>query len=238
MKSRIVIGDVHGCYLTLMALIAKLPKGIPITISGDLIDRGPRSREVVQWCIDNNIDVTMGNHEQMMAIESPYWLMNGGYECLESYGCMNVPSGSKNHIVFQDDESIQVYAAHQKWMSELPLYLEYKDVVNAEGRYLVVSHSAVSPVWKFKERGDEKNPYFAKAVLWGRPSTINDVKTIYNVFGHTIQEDGPRIRVPFANIDTGAFWFTNRKCAKLTALQYPEMTVYQQDNVDYEIKYE
>ena len=35
-----IIGDVHGCYDTLMALIAKLPEDAEIVFVGDLIDRG------------------------------------------------------------------------------------------------------------------------------------------------------------------------------------------------------
>ena len=235
MKSRIVIGDVHGCYLTLMALLMKLPKGIPITISGDLIDRGPRSREVVQWCIDNNIDVTMGNHEQMMAEEDKgTWLHNGGYQCLESYGCQVVQTGyGQSSIYFPDDKMAVIYDEHRAYMANLPLFLEYKDVVDAHGRYLVVSHSSINNVWKWddKRRKDQFRS-FKQAIVWGRPNTIKDVKEIYNIFGHTPVEDGPKIKVPFANVDTGACFHGHVGYGVLTALQYPEMIVYQQENVD------
>lgn len=35
-----IIGDVHGCYDTLIALIKKLPEKAEIIFLGDLIDRG------------------------------------------------------------------------------------------------------------------------------------------------------------------------------------------------------
>lgn len=38
-----IIGDVHGCFATLMVLISKLPKGVEIIFVDDLIDRGPDS---------------------------------------------------------------------------------------------------------------------------------------------------------------------------------------------------
>ena len=51
-----VIGDIHGCFDTFMALVAKLPKDAKICLAGDLIDRGPKSRQVVQYVMDNDID--------------------------------------------------------------------------------------------------------------------------------------------------------------------------------------
>jgi serine/threonine protein phosphatase 1 len=214
-----------------MALLAKLPKGIPITISGDLIDRGPRSREVVQWCIDNNIDVTTGNHEDMMIEESDVWKMNGGYQALESYGCQVVQTGyGASTIYFPDDKMAEQFEAHKAYMKTLPTFIEYKDVVNAEGRYLVVSHSSINGVWK--HRNDPTNKYFKENVIWGRPATIKDVPEIYNIFGHTPVENGPKIKVPFANVDTGACFHGHKGYGVLTALQYPEMIVYQQENVD------
>ena len=43
-----IIGDVHGCYNTLMALIAKLPKNAKLCFVGDFIGRGPNSKDVVE----------------------------------------------------------------------------------------------------------------------------------------------------------------------------------------------
>ena len=47
MKKHYIIGDVHGEYTTLLALLEKIPKDSEIIFVGDLIDRGFRSREVV-----------------------------------------------------------------------------------------------------------------------------------------------------------------------------------------------
>ena len=81
MNSVIVIGDVHGCYKTLMALLKKLPKDIPIVMVGDLVDRGPRNREVINWVRSNNVPCVVGNHEVLMASphfsERQVWMMNG-----------------------------------------------------------------------------------------------------------------------------------------------------------------
>ena len=60
-----LIGDVHGCYRTLCALIDRLPRGADSKISfvGDLIDRGEGSFEVVQLAVQRGYAAVMGNHE-------------------------------------------------------------------------------------------------------------------------------------------------------------------------------
>jgi len=46
MQKHYIIGDVHGEYQTLLALVAKLPKDTKFIFVGDLIDRGLQSREI------------------------------------------------------------------------------------------------------------------------------------------------------------------------------------------------
>lgn len=58
-------------------------------------------------------------------------------------------------------------------------------------------------------------------------------------FEHTPQDKGPRIKVPFANLDTGCCYGKREHreagYGVLTALMYPEMVVYQQENIDDEV---
>lgn len=227
MKSRIVIGDVHGCYKTLLALIAKLPPGVPITFAGDLIDRGPDSRRIVQLVIDNGHDCVKGNHEDMMvqynddesndkAFASNF-THNGGIQTLQSYE------------VFPED-----FKRHADWMRSLPVYIEYPEVKREDGRYLVVSHSGVGNVWKHRDN-ETKRRMFDEAVMWDRNRFL-DQPEIYNVFGHTPQADGATVKSFYANIDTGAVFARDysETYGVLTALQFPEMILYTQRNVEHE----
>ena len=68
MKNIYIIGDVHGCYKTLLALINKLPNKFDskICFVGDLIDRGSNSKEIIKLIRDNNYDCVLGNHESYM----------------------------------------------------------------------------------------------------------------------------------------------------------------------------
>lgn len=208
------------------ALLDKIPqeeKDKGIVVCGDLIDRGPRSREVVQYMIDNNIPCVQGNHEAMMYNKIEHWDYNGGIETLRSYGPFV-------YYKLTNPDDLAVFEAHQKWMKELPYYIEYPELKRDDGRYLVISHSSINSVWKHRNNKDLKQQ-FENTVTWGRPSTINDIPEIYNVFGHTVQENGPKIKVPFANIDTGCC-FREKGYGVLTALEFPSMRIYTQENID------
>ena len=66
MQNIYIIGDVHGCYRSLLALIEQLPHKFDskICFVGDLIDRGPASADVVEFVRTRGYDAVMGNHEK------------------------------------------------------------------------------------------------------------------------------------------------------------------------------
>ena len=65
---RIVIGDVHGHYDTLVALLDSISPTTndEVYFLGDLIDRGPKSAQVVDLVMRNQFKCLRGNHEEMM----------------------------------------------------------------------------------------------------------------------------------------------------------------------------
>jgi len=233
----IILTDIHGNFDTMIALLDKISqeeKDKGIVICGDLIDRGPRSKQIVQYCIDNNIQCVKGNHEEMMVdwIENGcnyndmLWLGNGGLNCLDSY---KETSGDE---YLKGDVDMGKLEEHALWMKTLPYYIEFPEIKNDEGRYLVISHSNINNVWKFRNSEEKHHQKtFRSTVTWSRPFNIKDVPEIYNVIGHTPQEHGPRIKKIYANIDTGCF-YKNYGYGKLTALQFPEMIIYEQENID------
>ncbi|HVX16349.1 MAG TPA: metallophosphoesterase family protein [Pirellulales bacterium] len=93
----LAIGDIHGCYSALLALVGAVGLGsddLLITL-GDYVDRGPDSAGVLDWLIERrrkgNLVSLLGNHERMMLdsrtneVSRECWLSYGGEATLVSY---------------------------------------------------------------------------------------------------------------------------------------------------------
>lgn len=259
----IILSDVHGCFLTMKALLDKIPqeeKDKGIAICGDMIDRGPRSMEIIQYAMDNGFHCIRGNHEDMMlefvAMEEDkgtdvttypnfnsqdmWWLGNGGFDTMNSYEIREHYDEDGNFWPVPKREfQGEVFKKHIEWLISLPYYLEFEDIKNDKGQHLLLTHSSANRVWKWDEqrRKDNWNEFVAH-IVWGRPDNIRPIDGVYNVFGHTPLGGYPKIRQSHANIDTGACyiqeWAEEAGMGVMTALQFPEMIVYQQKNIDYE----
>jgi serine/threonine protein phosphatase 1 len=94
------IGDIHGHFETLNALLQRLNLGSRdrVVLLGDLVDRGPNSCEVIRVAReDKRIFSVLGNHEHMMlksfdvddienmTADLSGWLYVGGRETIGSY---------------------------------------------------------------------------------------------------------------------------------------------------------
>jgi len=249
-----IIGDIHGCYDTFMALLKKLPSDAKIVLVGDLIDRGPKSRQVVQHVIDNDIDCAIGNHEEFM-IEEYYktlnfmmhtgllprgargsiWTVQGGYETLKSYESYDEDNLDDRGLPTREFD-YDTFEKHFKFMEGLPIYLEYPEIKNEDGRHLVVSHSVLHNVWKLRDSEERnKQDIFRKTATWTRNfSNLKDNPEIYNIIGHTPQEEA-KITQIYANVDTGACYKQYKQHEDfgiLTALKFPEMEIITQENID------
>ena len=63
-----VIGDVHGCWRTLQALLESIewrPEDDELWFVGDLVNRGPWSLEVLRWAYEqrSGLKIVLGNHD-------------------------------------------------------------------------------------------------------------------------------------------------------------------------------
>ena len=233
----IVIGDIHGNFKTFLGLLSIIPKSElkkGIVLVGDIVDKGPNSMQVVQYCMDNNIKSVMGNHEKLMLdwnknrnFNDTRWLGEGGLETLDSYKKINNCDDLENNIQWD------LFKKHCDYIAKLPIYLPFPNIKNSDGRYLVVSHSNINNVWQYKDSVDDMDrSRFEDFALWYRSRKIIDIPDIYNVVGHTPKQFGPHIRNVYSNIDTGCFYNGKVGYYKLTALQFPEMIIYQHDNID------
>lgn len=225
MEKIYIISDVHGCYKSLLALIEQFPnkQNSKIVFVGDLVDRGVKSYEVVEFIIKNNYDCVKGNHEDLFLDYAPidgenddtkYWLYScGGYETLKSY------------------KNLEDLKRHYSYFKNLPLFIEYKDFKTKDRRYLVVSHSCVGKAWEFKDSSSKiDKEIFEGQVLWSRNKDF-DNKEIFNVYGHTIY-DNPKISGFSMGIDLGCYNKKGLKNPRICALEFPTMKIFTQKNIE------
>lgn len=225
-----IIGDVHGCYKTLVALINKLPnkQTSKICFVGDLIDRGKNSKDVVKFVRDNSYDCVLGNHEFFMTESLPKILEDNNKILTEKWtsqkagGIATLNSYENQKDLIEDLE----------YFKSLPLYIEYKDFKTKDGRYLVVSHSSVESKWQFKNFPKNSAEYedFVNSVLYSRYKNF-DNKEIFNVYGHT-PTDKPIINEFKAQIDLGCCYKDIEPTASLCALEFPSLNIIIQENID------
>lgn len=203
-----IIGDIAGQYRTLMALVEKLPPVDKIILVGDLIDRGPDSRKVVEWAMKTpNVVTVLANHELMcvqhcMGLD-PYhnWVRNGGFATLESYrDADGIPHIPKDHV---------------DWMARNPIFFETDD--------LIVTHCPLSIEWDTLKRGN----YDVESFVWYRGKPRRYEK--YSVFGHNsmwgLRDFSDGLGTYATCIDTSA-------SKVLTAMNWPSRKIYQQPYLD------
>lgn len=107
------IGDIHGCFDQLRRLVENSinpTRNDRIILIGDYIDRGPYSKEVIDYIIDlqsDDYDIIplMGNHEAMLLDaldigDSSLWLWNGGVDTLKSFNINSLNELDKKYIHF------------------------------------------------------------------------------------------------------------------------------------------
>ena len=238
MEQIYIIGDVHGCYKSLLALIEQFPnkEKSKIVFVGDVIDKGKNSCEVVEFIMNNKYDCVMGNHEELFLEYAPnkdefgdtnfnmdyspyYFVRCGGKATIESY---------KNNK--------EIYSKHYDFIQKLPTYLEYQDYRTADNRYLVVTHSAVAKTWCLRNSTEQHQvDDFTNMALWNRWKQYDNYD-IFNVYGHTVRSDYKMTKYD-CNIDLGCV-YNHEKVPnpRLCALEFPSMKIFTQESLENERK--
>ncbi|KPJ78511.1 MAG: metallophosphatase [Deltaproteobacteria bacterium SG8_13] len=209
METIYAIGDIHGRYDKLCALMDKIDIDLDsemLVFLGDYIDRGPQSFEVVDYLIDlrkrhPNTVFLKGNHEEMFekyisGEDRLTYLFNGGQQTLDSY-----MSRSR-----ETDEPL-IPAQHLAFFKSLMMYYETENYI-------------------FVHAGLQKNVPLAKQksedLLWIRKKFIESGHDFGKpvVFGHTPLPE-PLLQPNKIGIDTGAVYGN-----KLTCIRLPDLVFY------------
>ena len=221
-----IIGDVHGCFNTLLELIKQFPnkEKSQICFVGDVVDRGLFSCDVVELIMQNDYKMVMGNHERRL-LSNKFEFLNNKVPFDRSWFFGNGGEATYRSYLGQ---SVEFKQRHVDFLESRPVYLEFKDYKTQNGEHLVVSHSAVGNMWEL--RNDKyASEEFRRHLLSGRGDELQ-VSGIFNVYGHT-----PVREIKFyknsADIDTGCV-FNEVGYDKLSALEFPSMKIYTQKNVE------
>ena len=191
-KRTIAIGDIHGCYYTLIDLLQKIDYQSgrdTLIFLGDYIDRGPHSYQVVSQLkrlreqVGDSCICLRGNHEQMAidnhGIADYIWAFNGGQHTVKDFSDhgAEIPTG---------------------WFRSLPLYYQTE-------RFIFCHAGLTYPILQDNSEDD---------LLWGRSWLDIDRRPREKrvIFGHTPCETPYFAMTGDIDIDCGCV-FGGKLCA-------------------------
>lgn len=144
------IGDVHGCYDQMIAMIDKIKaedSDAKFIFVGDFVDRGPKVWETLDWCLQN-VDTSgspdaefrsvLGNHEDMLIDWYKRWLkrVEWGSEFIPptnyDFDCRLYDRG------YSQPEDVAKYI---QFFDSLPLYID----VETNGKKFKIVHAWFPP---------------------------------------------------------------------------------------------
>lgn len=233
-----VIPDVHGCLLTLQELLEgliRLEKDDTLIFLGDLIDRGPDSKGVLDYVMklqDSGIKITVlrGNHEDYMAkvfVEenkkpvflkvfglktrsAKEWLFHGGKQTMKS---------------FESIKPAEIPQKYLDWIENLEYFVETE-------KFLIV-HAG------FNFKNDD---IFAdkRTMMWARDFEIDPLKVAGRriIHGHVpvtlefIFQSVKSSAFPFIDLDNGVYMPEKPGYGNLLALELGSMELVVQPNID------
>ncbi len=157
MKEYLVVGDIAGNFDALMRLRNLCPG--ELICLGDLVDRGPDSRKVVEYIMNGGGRSVKGNHEDMMIdwcrktknYSKGVWFFNGGDTTVASWGG-TIP----NDVV--------------DWLDALPLQIELE-----VGNELALASHAFTE-WGSVQTDEQR--------MWSRGDCIENPKYKWQLTGH------------------------------------------------------
>jgi len=223
MRSRtFAIGDVHGCALTLQHLLFKiirLRKDDRIFMLGDLIDRGPRSKEVIDTLMklrDSGYFVKSirGNHEEMLLdachdrSKFLLWIENGGLSTLKS---------------FKVEDACEIPISYRKFLADLPYYIQLNK--------FVLCHAGINC--------NIADPFTdTVSMLWNPNHEIipDKIENKRLICGHSIQSLEKISRSLDSNriyMDAGCVFKDRESYGNLAALEIESMTILHTHNIDF-----
>lgn len=255
-RPAVVFGDVHGQADQLAQLIKiireRFGQEVDIYSVGDLVDRGPDSKGVIEICVKEGIHGQLGNHEQWIqtlaskSIFQPYCLQKimGGAYTIQSYGID--PDGGRNSYLLGKNLYEAMPESHRDWLTNLPCYRRIE--VGGDVYWLIHAGLAASAVFGWRltkdyvgvDLDDEfilksmaEEAQTRDSLLWPSPQ-VGEHDNLYHfnnacqIFGHKIVNE-PIIKDHYIALDTGC---GTRHPYTLTAIILPTKEIIQVGPID------
>lgn len=242
MEEYLIIGDIAGQYEALTELVEMAPaNAIPLSV-GDMIDRGPKSKEVTEF-FKKNGKAILGNHEHMLLdfyhdggyYNRDCWFWNGGIKTIRSFS--KKPPGEK-HTRQEIRDDLKTSGVID-YLESLPLYIEL-DPRPQDGLKGLVTH-APKPAKRTLDRcldlgkGFESNfdqQFLADfSILWNRlePEEIPGTLQIFGhnaIWGHCWFQGDLNGKVVDENAIPWGVCLDSSADEKLTGLHWPSLDIY------------
>lgn len=233
-KGFFIIGNIYGCFNTLMKLIEQFPNKHKeeLIFTGNLIDYGPQSKNVLELIFNNEkFSTVLGKQEYGFKYEIEKIVIDlenntFNYNNTEWFKNMGGLKTLNNYQIPYLKSDISILNKHIKLIKELPLYIEKHNVL--EKQVVVISNGYISEQWdnrKYTRTQNQKNK-FTETILWN--DKINKINVnVFNVFsGQLVKE--PDISKFYCNLNTNSL----TKDGYISAIHIPSMKIYKQKIID------
>lgn len=245
-KSVAIFGDVHGASDKLKKLLKVLDTdypGIKIFSTGDLVDKGPDSKGVVDLCIKRKITAVIGNHDDAFrlflnkdigAIHIHLHDGMGGKATMHSYSNNTIiKSGTRVDLISKEYLKV-VPESHKKYFDNMPLYIILEFPKEKYTESYLLSHGALSQQSYEEWKADNYDDFIADDPYKNIDRMMNDNRdeilwqhktrgwaepyNMTQIMGHVPMPDAV-ISDDIIALDTGC---GKRNDAKLSCLILPE----------------
>ena len=221
-KETYIIGDIHGCYDTLMNLINKLPINAELIFVGDLVDKGINSKKVLEFVINNNYQCIKGNHEKYMEQN----IEDALYKNIDSKWSTDTKSygGPQTLENYENDDSF--LQKHLSWIRELPSFLIIDNYF--------ITHGFGLPYYIRRNEEKSKKIMLTNRLINSKYEEDWEDTTKYeiiNVFGHCQFKEVKKGRNYFG-IDTGCVYNNKLTALKLGTNEIVEVNTHKNDLSD------
>ena len=225
---RYAIGDIHGCIKTLEKLfhtISNKDKNPEFYSVGDLIDRGPNSKAVLDFFIDLKnqypVQIVRGNHEEMMLNNifkgTENWFFNGAEATLKSF--------QPNSGIANSEPKKNIPQEYIDFIASFPYYVELDDffIVHAEFNFSADDplNDTEAMVWTRIEENDFRYTKGKKIIHGHTPIPYPQIKMNIHSSENNIY-----------NIDSGCVYIKFSDLGSLTALNLDTLELINIKNVD------